>query len=318
MGIADRDYYREDRRWHNPFARSQVTVFLVVIYLFLFVAQNASLPRRGGMGDINPQGITNLLELNPDLVFKGEVWRVLSYATVHQPENILHVIVTVFFLIWIGRHVEDLYGSREYLALLLFTSLLGGLTFTAISAISPQFMGVLRGPSATVTALFVLYVLHYPGRMLHQMLPLPLWFMLIGYAVQDIVYQDSNSVKAGILGVHLASACFAFSYHRLSWRILNWLPSSANAKARSRRSNSKLRIFQERPEPKPEPATASVGTGGMNSSSSAGSGLDEHLEAKLDEVLDKVNKTGKASLTESEQQVLLRASEIYKKRRQST
>ena len=25
MGIYDRDYYREDSRWHNPFARSQAT-----------------------------------------------------------------------------------------------------------------------------------------------------------------------------------------------------------------------------------------------------------------------------------------------------
>ena len=41
MGIYDRDYYREDSRWHNPFARSQGTLFLVLLYCFLFIVQVA-------------------------------------------------------------------------------------------------------------------------------------------------------------------------------------------------------------------------------------------------------------------------------------
>ena len=42
MGIYDRDYYREDSRWSNPFARSQGTVFLVLLYCFMFIAQVAT------------------------------------------------------------------------------------------------------------------------------------------------------------------------------------------------------------------------------------------------------------------------------------
>ena len=38
MGIYDRDYYREDSRWHNPFARSQATIVLIVVYVGLYVA----------------------------------------------------------------------------------------------------------------------------------------------------------------------------------------------------------------------------------------------------------------------------------------
>jgi hypothetical protein len=43
--------------------------------------------------------------------------------------------------------------------------------------------------------------------------------------------------------------------------------------------------------------------------------IDEQLEAKLDAVLEKVARTGKESLSEPERQILLRASEIYKRRR---
>ena len=43
--------------------------------------------------------------------------------------------------------------------------------------------------------------------------------------------------------------------------------------------------------------------------------LDEHLEAKLDAVLEKVARFGQASLTDAERQILLKASEIYKRKR---
>jgi hypothetical protein len=44
--------------------------------------------------------------------------------------------------------------------------------------------------------------------------------------------------------------------------------------------------------------------------------MDEHLEAKLDEVLEKVKQHGQDSLSETEREILFRASEIYRKRRQ--
>ena len=43
--------------------------------------------------------------------------------------------------------------------------------------------------------------------------------------------------------------------------------------------------------------------------------VDEQLEAKLDRVLDKVAKSGTDSLSADERSVLLKASEVYKRRR---
>jgi hypothetical protein len=42
---------------------------------------------------------------------------------------------------------------------------------------------------------------------------------------------------------------------------------------------------------------------------------EEQLEAKMDAILEKISRSGKESLTESERQVLLRASEVFKRRR---
>ena len=46
-----------------------------------------------------------------------------------------------------------------------------------------------------------------------------------------------------------------------------------------------------------------------------GGAADEQLEAKLDAVQEKVSKQGKESLTPEERQILVRASELYKKPR---
>ena len=68
MGIYDRDYYREDQRWSNPFARSQGTVFLVLLYCFMFIAQVATedLPRIPA-----PGGLTETLQLDVEKVLDG-------------------------------------------------------------------------------------------------------------------------------------------------------------------------------------------------------------------------------------------------------
>src|SRR3954451_2596075 len=164
MGIYDRDYYRDDSRWHNRFARSQGTRFLVLLYCFLFIAQMASLdPRRAPRQHVLLDPLTEALELDVNKALEGEVWRVVTYALVHQPGNIFHILFTAIFLVWIGHQVEDLYGSKEYLAFFGLTTLLGGVVYTAVGALTVH-PPPLLGPSGAVTAILVLFALHYPTR----------------------------------------------------------------------------------------------------------------------------------------------------------
>jgi membrane associated rhomboid family serine protease len=312
MGIYDRDYYREDSRWSNPFARSQGTLFLCLLYFFMFIAQVAS-TEQGPLGQA-PQtaGLTAALQLDVDrTINKGEVWRVVTYALVHD-EWITHVIFTIVFLVWIGHQVEDLYGTKEYLAFFLFTSLLGGIVYTAVGAIAGNTLPLL-GPSGAVTAVLILFALHYPA---WRFFFLPIWLIIAIYALQDVAGLAAGGSNPARVAVHLTGAAFALAYHTYTLRVLNWIPGRSGSKRTARRQpQPKLRVRQQQPEP--EPAAASVSASAAKGSSSSGP-VDEHLEAKLDQVLEKVQKHGKESLTESEREILLKASEIYKKRRQSS
>ncbi len=309
MGIYDRDYYREDSRWSNPFSRSQGTLFLCLMYFFIFIAQVATEPR-GRFGA--PQGFTQSLQLDTQQVLKGEMWRLVTYALVH--EQIFQVVFTILFLVWIGHQVEDLYSTREYLAYFTLTSLLGGIAYTCVGALGGQNIPPLLGPSGAVTAILILFALHYPSWRIYFV---PIWLIVAIYAFFDVAGMAGGTANPARVAVHLTGAAFAFVYHTYSWRILNWLPSFRSSGRMVRReARPRLRVRPQRPEPEPA-ATATLSAGAARSGSGAGS-VDEHLEAKLDQVLEKVQKHGKESLTETEREILLKASEIYKKRRQSS
>jgi membrane associated rhomboid family serine protease len=318
MGIYDRDYYREDSRWNNPFARSQATILLVILYVGLYVAQIAS--RQEELVDVrkNPQPIgqmTETLQLDTEKVFRGEVWRVLTYALVHDPWHFWHVVFTGVFLAWIGHQVEDLYGWKEYIAFFVLTTLLGGVVYCGVGALAAD-VPVLLGPSGAVTAILVLFALHYPSRTISVMffLPVPVWLIVAVYAVLDVSGMAHGAANPAAVAVHAAGAAFAFVYHTYTLRVLNWLPSRGAERTARRMPKPRMRVPREQPQPEPAAAAAAQGGG----PSSSGGAFDEHLEAKLDEVLAKVTKFGKESLTDSEREILLRASEIYKKRRQSS
>ena len=319
MGIYDRDYYREDSRWGNPFARSQATLFLVLLYCFLFIAQIASTDQRapGALGqppDPTLDPLTEALQLDVHKVLSGEVWRVGSYALIHQPWGIFHILFTAVFLVWIGHQVEDLYGSKEYLAFFVLANLIGGIAYTIIGALTDGTMPLI-GPSGGVTAVLVLFALHYPTRSISffYFLPIPVWLLVAIYALTDIAGLAHGHRNPGAVAVHLAGAAFAFIYHTYTLRVLNWLPGRGSKEAR-RAPRPRLRNRRDEPQPEPAATASSAGAAGAVAVG-GGAPVDEHLEAKLDEVLEKVQRHGKESLTDVERDILLRASEIYKKRR---
>jgi membrane associated rhomboid family serine protease len=295
---------------------------MALVYLCQLYSHNNPNQAIPEVGQISfDDDVSNAMQLEPARVIKGEVWRVFTYAFCHHPVYFFHVICTIIFLGWIGHQIEDIYGWREYVAYFCFATILGGVIFTLVAVVADKPI-VQRGPSAAIAAILVLFAFHYPGRTMNVFLiPVPIWAFVGLYVFFDIYAANGRGARplqAISLNVHLAGALFAFLYHRYTLRVLNWLPSFGSGQRRPR-SRTKLKIYTEREEREPEPAaTANANAQASNASPLAplGSSIDEHLEAKLDEVLEKVTKSGKESLTEAERDILQKASAVYKKRRQ--
>lgn len=324
MGLYDRDYYRE-KRGFTPFdGRVQACVALVVIYAVVFIVQAATRDVRGGRFPAGPSPITELLDLQPEKVLEGEVWRVLTYPFLHEPSAIFPVVLNCLFLIWFGRTLEERYGWKEFLSFYLLAGFLAGVAFVLLATMS-GFDGALIGPACSITGTLFLFALHYPRQtiLLFFVLPCPVWFVVVFYVLISVFGFGGGGLHPVVLGAHAVAAGFAFVYFRFSLRISNWLPGMPSGGERKR--GPKLHIFRGEPGDEERlpatsgmPASSSLATAGLPQAAggvSAGVGMDEHLEAKLDEVLEKVKKHGQESLSEDERAVLFRASEIYRKRR---
>jgi hypothetical protein len=159
------------------------------------------------------------------------------------------------------------------------------------------------GASGAVTAVLILCAFHFPHRvvLLFLFIPVPIWLLAVFQVVQDSfgLFRGHGGVA---FAAHLGGAAFAFVYYKRNWRVLNWFKGWPSF--RLPRSRPRLRVYRD--EPRREPVSVSA---------SSRSDIDEHFEAKVDAVLEKVARHGQESLTDAEKEILLRASELYKKRR---
>ncbi len=305
MGIYDREYYRRDGPsfFSSLAQRGQVCNWLIGINVVIFIVQLVTNRPGWSFGPV-----TEALILSTPKVLQGEVWRLLTYAFLHDPTIWQHIVFNMLFLYWFGKDVEDLYGPREFLAFYLVSALVGGIVFQVAAMVQDR-PGLCLGASGAVTAVMVLCALHFPNRiiLLFFFLPVPIWLFVVFQVAQD-AFVFAGGIKTDVaVTVHLGGAVFAFAYYKLHWRLIGLLPSLRSWKLRGARP--RLRVYHAvEDEEHAQPAHAA-------SQPVASSDVDEQLEAKLDAVLEKVARSGQSSLTDVEKQILLRASEVFKKRR---
>jgi membrane associated rhomboid family serine protease len=313
MGIYDRDYYRrEGPSFLGTIAQTgQICKWLVFINVGVFLLQAVTLPaEEWALGPV-----TEWLILWPRQVLNGEVWRLLTYAFLHEPRNIWHIVFNMLFLWWLGGEVETIYGWKEFLTFYLVAALLGGLAFQAYAMAAGSPVQAFRanldikclGASGAVTAVMVLFACHFPNRIIYVffLIRMPIWaFVALSVAADALYFMNGQPTTTAVV-VHLAGAAFGFTYYKLQWRLSpawTWVLTHRTRKARPR-----LRVYSGGEEATPEAVRVAAPP--------ASSNVDEQLEAKLDAVLEKVARSGQSSLSESEREILFRASEIYKKRR---
>jgi rhomboid family protein len=307
MGIYDRDYYRrEGPSFLGSIAeRGKVCKWLIVINAVVFVLQLLTLDRNEAGIVMGDGELTRWLQLDSDRVLHGEVWRLLTHAFLHDYRSWVHIIVNMVVLWWLGSQVEEIYGPKEFLALYLVAAVVAG-AMQILSVLPMPGNHYALGASGAVSAVAVIFACHYPYRqvLLFFVIPMPIWLVVALFVAQDLFTLLLRLPTNVGVGAHLGGALFGFLYYKLHWRMLNLWPDFKGW--RKRRARPQLRIYHEDEQPAPTPVAVTA---------PAASDLDEHLEAKLDAVLEKMSLVGKENLTESERQILLRASEIYRRKR---
>jgi rhomboid family protein len=308
MGIQDRDYYRNEGPsvLDSLMPSGLVCRWLIGINVavFFFQALTAS-------PDPNTYGLVDRwFQLDVYAVEHGQVWRLLTFAFLHS--GIMHIFFNMLFLWWFGSDVEQLYGRKEFLVIYLISAFLGGVAYEIWGLLQTDQVGPCVGASGAVTTMLILCALHFPRRIIlvFGILPVPIWLFAMFSVAMDFLGLF-HATRVAVV-VHLAGAVFAVAYYKLQHNVSEIV--SGLMWWRNRGPRTRLKLFQPDPE-REEPVAVSANSNSASSSTAPASVVDEHLEAKLDAVLAKIAKSGKESLTQQEQEILQRASEMYKNRR---
>jgi membrane associated rhomboid family serine protease len=252
---------------------------------------------------------TDAFVLEQSAVFHGQLWRLITYAFLHSPQTVMHILFNMLFLWWFGSDVEDLYGPREFLAIYLVSALVGGIVYVLSPLARLGSMMPCLGASGAVTAVLVLCAFHFPTRIIYlfMFLPVPIWLFVIFQVAQDTFTYLGRGATGTAVGVHLGGATFAAAYYKFHWRLTNLVPQVKAWK--KRRSQPRLRVYREAEEEHATPVAVT------SAPATPGRPEDEQLEAKMDAVLEKISRFGKENLNDSDREVLRLAAEAIKRRR---
>jgi len=155
---------RQRAAWSRPGRVSLVVAgVLVVAYALQLIATRLGVP------------VVQVLALTPETVVeRGWLWQVLTYALLHSPGNVSHLLFNLIPLVMFGAQLEPLWGPRKYITGVvvcalgggLLTLLVGVLTWaTPLGELSPGFwMSHHLGASGATTGLTVAWGVVFANR----------------------------------------------------------------------------------------------------------------------------------------------------------
>ncbi len=304
MGIYDREYYRDKTRgsgWLTGVAPACKAI--IAINVGVFVAQKLF----GGSLD-------HWFSAGGEEIFgRFQVWRLLTATFLHEGSNPWHIVGNMLFLWMVGREMESFYGTRDFVALYVAAAVFSTLCWAIADRFGPHPGNTMIGASGAVMAVVVLYTLYYPRREVFLFIfPVEMWLLLVLYLGFDLLQFLSRSNEPIAFASHLGGAAFGYLFKAGDLRL--------SRLEKIFRRPPRLRIVSAEAR---ETTVTRPTTGPTWSSSAAASNRpaptvvipEEQFDEKLDEILVKIAREGRGTLSEDENRILDEASRRAQNRR---
>ncbi len=326
MALYDRDYMREGPQRSLTGMVRELTAFQVIlginvaVFLIQFVFEIGWV-RHPLTGDLfMPLGGVSVHELT-----RGNVWTLFTYMFVHG--SVAHFFLNMMMLWFAGRGVQQLFGSRHFALIYLFSGIVGAATEMAVNGfIEGDTTTPLIGASASVFGLLMALAVVLPTEkitaFIYFIIPvqLKLWTLAKGLFIIQLIF--------GLAGVlfhvlpeglkiayfaHLGGAALGWFYARslgYGGRPMTyasqWQPNQFQQQRKPAMARTRLR-----PSVDLEPDTVPL------ASQRPADPIVSLMEDVVNPLLDKISQHGKGSLTEEEQRTLEKASRELERHRQS-
>ncbi len=283
MGLYDRDYTQADFKSHQGHFRNApqmrmtfpkltpVVKWLLIINIGIFLA--------GIM--IKPLGvfIYSSFQLDPRWPQALQLWRLISYQFLHDPNLLLHIFFNMFGLFFLGPTLERHWGSKRFLPFYLGCGVAGALFYFFLVAVKFLPAGPMIGASGAILGMLAACAILFPQFVVFIFIfPVPIRIAAIGLTALYFLIVVTKGPNAGGEAAHLAGmaagAAYVFSQ---SWR------EKFKFKLRSGRWKKQM-------------------------------AAQHNLQAEVDLILQKVNEAGIQSLNSKEKKILKEATKAEQMR----
>ncbi len=224
-------------------------------------------------------------------------WSVITYQFMHH--NLFHILFNMLWLYWMGRIFVEFLSSRRLLGVYITGGIAGAALYILFYNVFPLFSGVVEqsfaiGASASVLAITIAVATLVPDYTIFLVF---FGAVKVKYIALVTILIDLISISGSNAGghiAHLGGAAFGFLFIRqlrngrdlVAWvgSVGDWLTG------------------RFRPQPK---AGAKMKVTWRKEKQPRGSEPDQET---VDRILDKIGKSGYASLTSEEKEILFRVS----------
>ncbi len=225
--------------------------------------------------------------------FFHKPWTIVTYAFIH--ERLFHILSNLLVLYYIGNLFLDFFSKKQFLFLYFSSTIFGGIVFLLNYYFTNKYGSPLGGASAAVTAIFVAVATKIPRYALQLRFigSVELWVLAAIWVVLSIL-QLSTEEKGAALA-HLGGAIFGFIYTKQLNKgndIGKWFHIVKN-------------YFVNLMQPKNKSNLKTVYK--SNKTRKTTNNIEKTKQRKIDDILDKISKSGYDSLTQEEKDFLFRA-----------
>jgi len=220
-------------------------------------------------------------------------YTILTYQFFHG--GIFHFLFNMLWLYWMGRIFLDYLNARQFHFVYLSGGFLGALLFALAFNIFPVFRSasgnVLIGSSAAVMAIVIATATLVPNYSIRLLFfgDVKLKYLAAAYIVLDLI--STTSMNAGGSFAHIGGAVLGFTYIKMLQNGTDW--------SNLFKKKPKLRVVRDNGKQSKRTDTARPAVKRQGP-------MVEQRE--IDEILDKISKSGYDNLTREEKETLFKAS----------
>lgn len=240
-----------------------------------------------------------------DLLFQP--WSLITYSFLHA--DILHILFNMLILYWFSQIVLNLFTPKRFLTIYFLGAISGAVFFILAYNLFPVFGGAtdvatLQGASAAVMAITIFIAAYTPNTEVRVIFfNVKMWQLGVFLVVMDLVRIPTSGNAGGFIS-HLGGALFGYIYATQLAKgndIGIWWENMIDGFAtmfKKREKKSKMKTVYRKQK----------SASSTNRSSAASSKLSksEH-QRRIDDILDKISKSGYDSLSQQEKDFLFKA-----------